>query len=142
MPQLAGWAVSQVTTVVSARLADLRDPALAALEVRPEQLTMAGPVHYRCTGQLAAALHAAGFDGAVWHSRQAGLYRARVRQQGGLARTLLTHAPVEAFVFWVEPGRTLFLPGGNPPRRLLDGGRPDPLVVDLAALLGLHLELG
>ena len=103
---------------------------------------MAGPVHYRCTGQLAAALHAAGFDGAVWHSRQAGLYRARVRQQGGLARTLLTHAPVEAFVFWVEPGRALFVPGGHPPRRLLDGGVPDPLVVDLAALLGLHLELG
>jgi hypothetical protein len=140
-PQLAGWAVSQVVATRSLVLADLRGPSLAALELSPEQLTTAGPAHYRCTGQWAAALHRRGFDGIVWHSRQAALYRDRARQLGGLAQAILAHAAIEAFAYWGSPNDGLFAPAGNPPTVLRNpDGSPGPLVVDLAALLGLQLE--
>lgn len=142
-PHLAGWAVSNVTTTRPVQLADLRGPALAALELRPEQLTTAGPAHYGCTGRWAAALHADGFDGVIWHSRQAALHRKRVEQVGGLAKLALTHAAVEVIVYWGRPNDDLLAPGGSGVVPLLrSDGSPDRLVVELAALLGLHVELG
>jgi RES domain-containing protein len=142
-PHLAGWAVSNVSTTRPVALADLRGPALAALELRPEQLTTAGPAHYGCTGRWAAALHAAGFDGVIWHSRQAALHRARVEQVGGLAQLALTHAAVEVMVYWGRDDDDLLAPGGSASASLLrPDGSPDRLVTELAALLGLHLELG
>lgn len=142
-PHLAGWAVSNVATVRSVRLADLRGPALAALELRPEQLTTAGPAHYGCTVRWAAALHAAGFDGAIWHSRQAAFHRQRVEQVGGLARLALTHAAIEVMVYWGRPDDDLLAPSGSGLVPLLRAdGSPDRLVVELAALLGLHVEVG
>jgi hypothetical protein len=141
-PQIVGWSVSQIATTRAVQLADLRDPALSALEVRPEQLTLTGPAHYRCTGQWAAALRDLGFDGIIWHSRQAALHRERAQQIGGLAQLALSHAAIEAFVYWGEPDDDLFASEGNAPINLLaPNGTPDRLVVDLAALLGLHLEL-
>jgi hypothetical protein len=141
-PHLAGWAVSSVTTTRPLELADLRGPALAALELRPEQLTAAGPAHYRCTGGWAAALRAAGFDGVIWHSRQAALHRQRLEQIGGLAKLALTHAAVEVMVYWGRPDDDLLAPGGSGPDPLLHAdGTPDRLVVELAALLGLHVEV-
>lgn len=142
-PHLAGWAVSNVTTTRTLELADLRGPALAALELRPGQLTTAGPAHSGCTGRWADALHAAGFDGAIWHSRQAALHRRRVEQIGGLAKLTLTHAAVEVIVYWGRPDDDLLAPGGTGPVLLLHpDGTPDLLLVELAALLGLHVELG
>jgi RES domain-containing protein len=141
-PHLDGWAASSVTTTRTLELADLRGPALAALELRPEQLTAAGPAHYRCTGRWAAALHAAGLDGVVWHSRQAALYRQRLEQIGGLAKLALTHAAVEVMVYWGRPDDDLLAHGGSGPDPLLRAdGTPDRLIVELAALLGLHVEV-
>jgi hypothetical protein len=86
--------------------------------------------------------NAAGFDGAIWHSRQAALHRQRVEQVGGLAKLALTHAAVEVLVYWSRPGDDLLAPGGSGPDPLLHAdAAPDRLVVELAALLGLHVEL-
>lgn len=143
-PMLAGWAVAQVTTTADLRLADLRNDALAALDLRPEQLTTAGPAHYGCTGEWAAALHDAGFDGAVWHSRQAALHRAHTDREGGIARLLTSHAAIEVAVGWCDPAVGVLAadPRGPSEPLLDDRRRPSQLIYELAALLGLVVEAG
>lgn len=144
-PMLEGWAVSQVSATADLRLADLRDDALAALDLRPEQLATAGPAHYACTGRWAAALHHVGFDGAVWHSRQATLHRAHAEREGGLARMLTSHAAIEVAVVWCDPDVSVLAADvSGPPVPLFDGrqGGPSRLVYELAALLGLVIEAG
>jgi len=143
-PMLAGWSWGRVTTTADLRLADLRDGALAALEIRPDQLTTCSPRHYRCTGAWASALHTAGFDGAVWHSRQATMHRDALNARGGgLAAALLTHVAVEVAAVWSPPAdqRVLVADPSGPPRPLLDeDGRPDQLVLELAVLLDITVE--
>lgn len=57
-------------------LADLRDPVLAAVGVRRDQLVSTPAEHYPCTRRLARDLHGRAVDGRrvaglLWHSRQA-----------------------------------------------------------------------
>lgn len=140
-PMLAGWALAQVTTTVDLNLADLRDDALATLDLRPAQLTAVGPAHYRCTGRWAAALHDAGFDGILWHSRQAALHRSHAEREGGIARMLTSHAAIEVVVIWCDPAAGVLVadPTG-PSEPLIDAHGPSRLVHELAALLGLVVE--
>jgi hypothetical protein len=140
-PMLERWAVSQVTTTADVDLADLRDPELASLEMRRDQLVSAGPRHYPCTARWAAALHDAGFHGALWHSRQADLHRTAADARGGLARTVLSHAAIEVAVIWTPPaagGILASVPDSTD--HLLGASGPSALVTELAALLGLVLE--
>lgn len=137
---LRPWAVTRVETMAPLRLADLRDPILADLGIEPENLTAATPEHYGCTRSWAQGIHDLGYDGIVWHSRQASLHRRLMESRHGLAEELLTHGQVEAFVAWMPPAATPFLRPLATPLALAPDGEPDALVADLASLLGIYLE--
>jgi hypothetical protein len=71
-------ALAHVALPRDARVADLRDDALAGLGVPRSAVVSSSPRHYPCTRRLAVAIHrdgaeGAAVDGIVWHSRQAEL---------------------------------------------------------------------
>jgi hypothetical protein len=73
--------MAHVRTSAPIRLADLRDPALAALGIAREQVVSSGSEHYPCTRRLARRIHEVGadgqpVDGIIWNSRQAELHVA------------------------------------------------------------------
>ena len=57
------------------RLADLRDPALASLDLSRSNVASSTEEHYACTRRVARAVHASPqhVAGILWHSRQAEL---------------------------------------------------------------------
>lgn len=75
---LRGMLMSHVLAPAVASLADLRDPELARLGLRREQVVSSDAEHYPCTRRLAVAAltQAHGrrkVHGLIWHSRQAEL---------------------------------------------------------------------
>lgn len=145
VPQLRGWELGRVVLASEVKLADLRPAALTALGFRDDQLTTSGPRHYRCTLEWAVALHAQGFSGAVWHSRQAVIHHESAVRQGGIAGELLHHVAAEVAVVWTPPAPHGAIAVGvsrGDRRPLLDEqGRPDTLVEELCALLDITLEV-
>lgn len=140
-PDLAPWAYTNVTTTAALHLADLRDDALGDYGIPRASLAAAPPSHYRCTRRWASALHAAGFHGVIWHSRQADLHHA-AQATHGLAATLLTHSPIEVAVIWTPPAATQPLATAGTPTRLIDGrGHVARLVIELAVLLDVVVEV-
>lgn len=138
MPGTSHASVARVVTRALPETA-LRDPALADLDIDRDALAGAPTRHSPCTGRWATAPHATGFDGALWHSRQADLHRAAQRDRG-LAAALLTHVPVEFAVLWRPPAPDDVRETPSDPQPLWDGAGPSRLVVEFAALLGLILE--
>jgi RES domain-containing protein len=131
---LRGMLMAHVRAPAVARLADLRDPELARLGLRREQVVSSDAEHYPCTRRLAvAALGPArgrrSIHGLIWHSRQA---------------ELASQDPVEVMVLYGGPRYSstrgswrLFGPGAS---SLLEGaGRL--LVDEIAESLSAVIEL-
>jgi len=75
---LRGMLLAHVRAPAVARLADLRDPELARLGLRRDQVVSTNAEHYPCTRRLAIAALAQtrgrrSVHGLIWHSRQAEL---------------------------------------------------------------------
>jgi hypothetical protein len=131
---LRGMLMAHVRAPAVAGLADLRDPELARLGLRREQVVSSDAEHYPCTRRLAVAALAQAHrrrkvDGLIWHSRQA---------------ELAGHDPVEVMVLYGGPRYSstrgswrLFGPGAS---SLFDG--PGRLLVDeIAESLSAVIEL-
>jgi hypothetical protein len=71
--QLLTMGLACVASPAPARLADLRDAALARMGVDRSQLITSAAEHYPCTRRVATSIHAdpRGVAGIIWHSRQA-----------------------------------------------------------------------
>jgi RES domain len=87
---LRGMLMAHVCAPAVASLADLRDPELARLGLRREQVVSGDAEHYPCTRRLAVAALAQAHGrrnvhGLIWHSRQA---------------ELAGHDPVEGMVLY------------------------------------------
>jgi hypothetical protein len=131
---LRGMLMAHVRAPAVASLADLRDPELARLELRREQVVSSDAEHHPCTRRLAVAALAQAHrrrkvGGLIWHSRQA---------------ELAGHDPVEVMVLYGGPRYSstrgswrLFGPSAS---SLFDG--PGRLLVDeIAESLSAVIEL-
>lgn len=136
-PQLEHWSLSHVALRRDLRLIDLRDPALAALDLERDQLVSTDPGHYPCTRAWADRLHGRHVGGKptyglIWHSRQAEIHADQgVRP---ILADVLVGEQAEVAVLWPADVRPLLdLHAGPWP---LDEGRGLELVRDVANLLG------
>ena len=132
---LRGMLMAHVRAPAVARVADLRDPELARLGLRREQIVSSDAEHYPCTRRLAVAALAQAHGrrnvhGLIWHSRQA---------------ELAGHDPVEVMVLYGGPRYSsargswrLFGPGASSlfegPGRL----RIDEIAESLSAVIELE----
>lgn len=140
-PNIEPWAVSAVATRELLDLADLRDPELDRMGISRGSLVAAPPRHHACTRQWARALHDAGYDGIIWHSRQADLHRAHVAA-ASLAAQLLEHTAIEVAVVWSPPAPVSpFRPVGSTHRLVDQDGDVAVFVYDWASLLGVAVEV-
>jgi len=129
--------VHQVVLDETISVAHLRDPQLAALGITRDQLVNTTIQHYPCTRWWAARLSDAGYNGIVWHSRQADLY-AQANPDGLLA-DVLQHKPVEIAVLWSPTPTPLFSTTGMQ-LPVLENGEPSRLLNELANLIGAPIE--
>jgi hypothetical protein len=141
--RLTGWTVHPVELTRNLRLADLRNDELVRLKLSRDQLVDTTALHYPCTRQWAAKLQGNpptgnGYEGAIWHSRQAELY-AQI-DPDSLIADVLHHVAAEVAVMWSPPGpATPFAPSG-PGIALVEHGNPTRFLEELAFLIGASFE--
>lgn len=134
--QLAKYGLARVRFAGALSLIDLRDDALASLDVEPHALTDALPLHYPCTQQVAAHLVGAkGSHGFVWTSRQGRMHAERNRD--GLASEVLEHQRLDVAVVYRPDVRCRVRTGE--PEPLLTAGEPTRFVQELANLLRIAI---
>lgn len=134
--QLDHHVLSRVRIAVGCRLLDLRDEALAELDLAPGQLTDAWPLHYACTRAVAARLAGSkGTAGFVWTSRQGRLHGER--NPDGLAAEVLEHRRLDVAVLYETrlAGHVKVLET----EPLTVDGRPTRFVQELASLLRIAI---
>jgi len=124
--QLSQHGLVRVRFSAEVVLLDLRDDALAALNVEPAALTDAPALHYDCTRQVAEHLAGAkASHGFVWTSRQGRMHAER--NSDGLAAEVLQHQRLDvAAVYRPDMPRrtrvmdtTLLLDNKNEPTRFV-----------------------
>lgn len=139
---LAGRHLGRVVTARAVRLLDLRDEALAQLEVDRGQLLTTSAAHYPCTAplldvMLSSPVGGAALDGAVWHSRVAELAR-----DGGtaLADDLLHGEVAEAAIMFGAANARLLRGAGTPVALLPERDGWPPLVDEVAEMFGAEVH--
>ncbi len=133
---LAGVGLHRLRFVESARLIDLRDPALAELGLDRSQLTGAGALHYPCTRAVAERIAGSkGTVGLVWTSRQGALHAER--NPDGLASEVLRHESLDVAVVY-SPDHAGVVEVVDTASLAVDGV-PTRFVVELANLLRIAI---